>query len=75
MHYKNHREAHEGDPVVGLNYAKVVAGTLHTINASASSCNGRIAVTVPGGVEQLYCNIGDIFHAEDAFKSVDGKTG
>lgn len=50
MHYKNGREAHNGDKVVIIpppgNYgATPVAGILYDAVAGNDSCNGRIAVT------------------------------
>lgn len=69
MHYKNGREALNNDPVIGKINGKVRAGVLHSINADCTSCNGKFAETIPGGHEQHYVTVGDLFHAEDALNA------
>ena len=72
MHYKNGRPAQEADPVVAKIYGpKIVAGTLHSLIAGATTCNGQIAFPVPGGVNNIAITIGEAYHAEDAFRSLD----
>ena len=76
MHYKNGREAQEGDPVIGETFkgsGVFIAGTIHSLSpGSASTCNCTVAVVVPGGVNQMTCrNVGDYYHAADAFKAID----
>lgn len=71
MHYKNGRKANNGDSVVGKSYNGHYAGTLHSTNPGATSCNGQVAVPVPGGHRTECVTIGDIFHAEDAFKAAE----
>jgi hypothetical protein len=76
MHYKNGRQAHEGDPVVAKHYngsARIVAGVLHSTFPTASTCNGQIAVAIPGGSVNHCVTIGEIYHAEDAFAAVEAK--
>jgi hypothetical protein len=70
MHYKNGREARENDPVILEGYqGKFVAGTIHSLNANATSCNGQVAYAVPGGVNHTCVTVGDCLHAEDAFRA------
>jgi hypothetical protein len=50
MHYKNGREAKNGDKVVLLNASgnPIVVGILYDAVAGNDYCNGRIAPTSPG---------------------------
>ena len=41
MHYKNGREAKAGDKIVNL--PSGLSGVLHSPNAGATTCNGRMA--------------------------------
>ena len=48
MHYKNGREAKNGDKVVLIGYNGIpVAGILYDAVAGNDYCNGRIAITTP----------------------------
>lgn len=72
MHYKNGRPAANGDAVIFRNYAGIiVVGILHSTIANANTCNGTVAITVPGGVQQHSVTTGEIFHAEDAFAALE----
>lgn len=71
MHYKNGRPAFSGDPVIGKGYNGPFAGTIHTLNPGATSCNAQVAVPVPGGFRTECVTIGDLHHAEDAFKAAN----
>ena len=73
MHYKNGREAKNGDPVIGRGYNnEPVAGTLHSIVPGTESCNCTVAVPVMGGINQLTCQtVGNYYHAEDALQALD----
>lgn len=81
MHYKNGREAKEGDHAIGKiwrggNEVPTV-GVLHSLNAGAQSCNGQLAYAVPGGTNTACVTIGELYHAEDAlaackYSYVDG---
>ena len=74
MHYKNGNEAHEGDPVIcrpDLNSSYTIAGKLHSIQTLSDTCNGQVAVTIQGGVEQTDVNIKDCYHAADAYETLD----
>ena len=73
MHYKNGREAKNGDPVVGKIWNNITAGIIHSIVPGSTSCNCTVAVPVMGGVNQMSCvNINDLYHAEDAYVAVNG---
>lgn len=74
MHYKNGREAHDGDPVITKDHSgKVVAGVLHSTIPGSDTCNGQIATAYPGGVNQLCVSIKDCYHAEDAWNAIKVK--
>lgn len=45
MHYKNGREAKDGDKIMSLEHG--AAGVLHSTNAGAETCNGRMATVSP----------------------------
>lgn len=58
MHYKNGREAKEGDKVV----SPYGMGILHSVSAQSETCNGRIAAITPN---DPYVNIKDCLHMDD----------
>jgi len=65
MHYRNGREAKNGDKVVqfGMGDGKVVAaGVLHSAVPGNSYCNGMIAPTQPVNQGACLC---DCLHIED----------
>lgn len=68
MHYKNGREAKEGDQVIGKFGwpEKARVGTIHSLNAGAVSCNGTVGSIIPGGIIQSSATVGELYHAEDA---------
>lgn len=72
MHYKNGREAKNGDPVIGLGYnGEPIAGSIHGITPGSDQCNCTVAVAVMGGVNQLTCQtVGNYFHAGDALAAL-----
>lgn len=77
MHYKNGREAHDGEPVVAKNpygTQQVIAGVLHSTNAAGTSCNGQIAYPIPGGSANWCVTVGEIYHAQDALLAVEAAT-
>ena len=55
MHYKNGREAKNGDPVIAKNYAgKIVAGVIHNlIEQPGATCNCDVVTVIPGGTQNL----------------------
>ena len=73
MHYKNGREAHEGQPVICKGYAgQITVGKIHTLIPDVTTCNCSVAETFMGGVNQLTCRtINEMYHAEDAFAAIE----
>lgn len=63
MHYRNGREAKNGDKIVKLEGGKVVAyGVLHSAVAGNDYCNGCIAVVQP--TNDYACMV-DCLHIDD----------
>lgn len=63
MHYRNGREAKNGDKIVQLDGGKVVAfGVLHSAVAGNDYCNGNIAIIQS---PQQYACIVDCLHVDD----------
>lgn len=65
MHYRNGREAKNGDLIVQLSMdgSKIVAfGVLHSATPGNDYCNGSIAPVQP--TNQMACMV-DCLHAED----------
>ena len=63
MHYRNGREAKNGDQVVQLEGGKVVAvGVLYGATPGNDYCNGQIAPTQPTGICACIC---DCLHVDD----------
>lgn len=63
MHYRNGREAKNGDKIVKLEGGKVVAyGILHNATPGNDYCNGNIAI-----IQQLndYACMVDCLHVDD----------
>lgn len=60
MHYRNGREAKEGDKVVNLNGGQF--GILHSTMSQSTTCNGRLAQISPN---DPYVNIKDCVHIDD----------
>lgn len=73
MHYKNKREAKEGDDVITNDYnGKIVGGKLYNLKSQLTSCHCDIAILIPGGSQQLTCqNVNNMYHAEDAFAAIE----
>ena len=71
MHYKNGREAQEGDPVVGMPQygTKVYAGTIIDINPGSETCNATLLRGA--GPPVIFINVKDFYHAEDANKAAN----
>lgn len=73
MHYKNGKEARDGDPVIwrpNPEYDATYAGKIHNLT-TGETCNGTIAIPVIGGVEQRACiNTKDCYHAADAYNAM-----
>ena len=63
MHYRNGREAHNGDKIVKLEGSKVVAfGVLHSAVPGNDFCNGNIAVIQ--NANDYACMV-DCLHVDD----------
>lgn len=63
MHYRNGREAHNGDKVVKLNGDKIVAfGVLHSATPGNDYCNGSIAAIQ--SPNDIACMV-DMLHVDD----------
>lgn len=63
MHYRNGREAKNGDKIVKLNNGKVEAfGVLHSAIPGNDYCNGNIAVIQPADAHA--CMV-DCIHVDD----------
>lgn len=66
MHYRNGREAKNGDKIVKLEGGKVVAyGVLHSATPGNDYCNGNIAVIQP---PNDYACMVDCLHVDDVEK-------
>ena len=72
MHYKNGREAKNGDKVVLLPeyaYGTPVVGILYDATAGNDTCNGRIAPISPSDV----CpNLKEVLHLDDVRSALEG---
>jgi hypothetical protein len=63
MHYRNGREAQNGDKIVKLDGANIVAfGVLHGANPGNDYCNGNIAVVQSATDYAYMC---DCLHVDD----------
>ena len=68
MHYKNGREAKNGDKVVLIpSYGSPVIGILYDATAGNDYCNGKIAVIKPNDP----CpNLKECIHLDDVLKAL-----
>lgn len=63
MHYRNGREAKNGDLIVQLNGGQVTAiGVLHSAQPGSDFCNGQIA---PTQAQPTFACLCDCLHADD----------
>lgn len=63
MHYRNGREAKNGDKIVRLNGGKIEAfGVLHSATPGNDYCNGNIAVVQSSNEYACMC---DCIHVDD----------
>jgi hypothetical protein len=70
MHYRNGREAKNGDKIVQLEGGNVVAfGVLHSAVPGNDYCNGSIAVIQNA---QQYACLVDCLHVEDVAALLNG---
>lgn len=71
MHYRNGREAKNGDKIVKLEGGKVVAfGVLHSATPGNDYCNGNIAVVQPAS--EMACMV-DCLHIDDVAEILEEK--
>jgi hypothetical protein len=70
MHYKNGREAKNGDKIVLIpSYGGPVVGILYDAVAGNDFCNGKLALTTPSDP----CpNLKECLHLEDALAAIAG---
>jgi hypothetical protein len=72
MHYKNGREAKNGDKVMWIPDPKYGAspcvGILYNATAGQDYCNGQLALVVPGNPTP---NLKECLHLEDAFAALE----
>lgn len=70
MHYKNGREAKNGDTIIHLGaWPKPVVGILHDATAGNNTCNGSLAVLQPGVVTP---NLAECLHIDDVRAALAG---
>lgn len=62
MHYKNGREAKNGDKVVMIQSGRMYVGVLIDAVAGNDYCNGQLAQLPPA----TYCNLKECLHMDDA---------
>jgi len=68
MHYKNGREAHNGDKVILIpSYGSPKIGILYNATAGIDSCNGNLALIGPNDP----CpNLAECLHLDDVLKAL-----
>lgn len=72
MHYKNGREAKNGDKVVLIpGYGAPVVGILYDATAGNDYCNGRIAPTSPSDPSP---NLKECLHLDDVKSALETAT-
>lgn len=68
MHYKNGREAKNGDTVIFIpSYGRPVVGILYDATAGNDACNGRLAPVSPN---DPYPNLAECLHLDDAIQAL-----
>jgi hypothetical protein len=73
MHYKNGREAKNGDKVVlTTNYGKPVIGVLYDAQAGNDYCNGQLA---PISSSDPIANLSECLHVDDVLKALSEAPG
>lgn len=66
MHYKNGRDANNGDKVIWISsYSSPVTGILYDAKVGNDFCNGRIAITMPNDPMP---NLTECLHLDDALE-------
>ena len=69
MHYRNGREAKQGDIVV--NTENNLAGNLHHLNAGSTTCNGRLS---PIGQNDAWVTLSECVHMDDVIAAFPDRT-
>lgn len=69
MHYKNGREAKNGDKVVMISGGRTIAGILYNATPGQNACNGNIAETRN---TDHYANLSECLHADDVAAALSG---
>ncbi len=68
MHYKNGREAHNGDKVIWLrSYGCPMSGILYDATVGNDYCNGKLA---PTGSNDPCPNLKECLHQDDVLKAL-----
>ena len=68
MHYKNGREAHNGDKIVWIQtYGSPAIGILYDATAGNDYCNGKIALIAPN---DSCPNLKEVLHLDDVLKAL-----
>ncbi len=68
MHYKNGREAKNGDKIILIpSYGSPVVGILYDAVSGNDFCNGKLA---PTSGSDLCPNLKECLHLEDALKAI-----
>ena len=70
MHYKNGREARNGDQILMISGNETIAGILYGAVAGNDTCNGYIARMQPG--RDHYANLSECLHIDDVKQAVAG---
>ena len=72
MHYKNGKEAHEGDSVLGETFkgsGDILAGKLYNLQPGSETCNAHLASPIMGGTGVTCVTVNELYLAADAFKA------
>lgn len=65
MHYRNGREAKNGDWILSIGYPAPVVGILHDLLPGSDYCNGYIQIgEEPSGIDPIAC-LCDCLHLDD----------
>lgn len=68
MHYKNGREARNGDKVVLLpSYGMPIVGILYDATAGNDYCNGKLAIT---SISDPCPNLKECLHLDDVLEAI-----
>jgi hypothetical protein len=69
MHYKNGREAKEGDKIISVDYQKrVQVGVVLDLIAGSDTCNATLIRPIG---QPWSVNLKDCYHAEDALAAIE----